>query len=227
MKLVRSDDGSPWAKRIRAAARSRPRDGRRAVQLPLRRAPADQPLHAVRGRSPWPRGEGRRDERLCDRAGVRGHRRRGWTRSRSPPTSSAIPTARVALGAARLARNVRRLILYEPAPGVPQVDPELLVRLDALLAEGEREQLLSVFLTEVGLDPDALEQLRASPLWGAARDRRAHRSRVSCGPSRATDPTLPPSRRSSSLRCFCLAARAPSGRRRAPRSSSPCSRTIG
>jgi pimeloyl-ACP methyl ester carboxylesterase len=74
--------------------------------------------------------------------------------------------ATVALGAARLARNVRRLILYEPAPGVPQVDPELLVRLDALLAEGEREQLLSVFLTELGLDPDALEQLRASPSWG-------------------------------------------------------------
>src|SRR4030095_14219428 len=64
--------------------------------------------------------------------------------------------ATVALGAARLARNVRRLILYEPAPGVPVVDPELLVRLDALLAEGERERLLSVFLTEIGLDPDAL-----------------------------------------------------------------------
>jgi pimeloyl-ACP methyl ester carboxylesterase len=74
--------------------------------------------------------------------------------------------ATVALGAARLARNLRRLILYEPAPGVPQVDPELLVRLDALLAEGEREQLLSAFLTGIGLDPDALEQLRASPIWG-------------------------------------------------------------
>jgi pimeloyl-ACP methyl ester carboxylesterase len=73
--------------------------------------------------------------------------------------------ASVALGAARLARNVRRLILYEPAPGVP-VDPELLVRLDDLLAEGEGDQLLSVFLTEVGLDPDAIEQLRASPSWG-------------------------------------------------------------
>ena len=73
--------------------------------------------------------------------------------------------ATVALGAALLARNLRRLILYEPAPGVPQVDPDLPARLDALLAEGEREQVLSVFLTEVGLDPDALEQLRASPIW--------------------------------------------------------------
>ena len=73
--------------------------------------------------------------------------------------------ATVALGAAALARNVRRLVVYEPAPGVPQVASELLARLDALLAEGEREALLSVFLTEVGLDAAALEQLRASPLW--------------------------------------------------------------
>src|SRR5262245_45404454 len=73
--------------------------------------------------------------------------------------------ATVALGAAPLARNLRRLILYEPAPGVPQVDPDLPDRLDGLVAEGEREQLLTLFLTEVGLDPDALEQLRASPLW--------------------------------------------------------------
>lgn len=74
--------------------------------------------------------------------------------------------ATVALGAALLARNLRRLVLYEPAPGVPQVDPDLLTRLDALHAQGDREHLLTVFLTEVGLDPDALEQLRASPIWG-------------------------------------------------------------
>lgn len=73
--------------------------------------------------------------------------------------------ATVALGAALLARNLRRLILYEPAPGVPSVDPDLMARLDALLADGQREELLSVFLTEVGLDPDALEQLRTSPIW--------------------------------------------------------------
>jgi pimeloyl-ACP methyl ester carboxylesterase len=73
--------------------------------------------------------------------------------------------ATVALGAAPLARNLRRLILYEPAPAVPQVDPDLLVRLDAFLVEEEREQLLSFFLTEVGVDPDTLEHLRASPVW--------------------------------------------------------------
>lgn len=73
--------------------------------------------------------------------------------------------ATVALGAAPLARNLRRLVLYEPAPGLPQLDPELLARLDALVAEGDREQALTLFLTDVGLDAGALEQLRASPLW--------------------------------------------------------------
>jgi pimeloyl-ACP methyl ester carboxylesterase len=63
--------------------------------------------------------------------------------------------ATVALGAAPLARNLRRLILYEPAPAVPQVDPELLARLDALLVEDQREQLLSVFLT--GLLPAGVD----------------------------------------------------------------------
>ena len=81
--------------------------------------------------------------------------------------------ATVALGAAALARNLRRLVLYEPAPGVPQETPEFLARLDARLAEDQREQLLSLFLTEAGLDPDALEQLRASPVW-AGRVAAAH-----------------------------------------------------
>jgi pimeloyl-ACP methyl ester carboxylesterase len=41
-----------------------------------------------------------------------------------------------------------------------------MIRLDALLAENDREQLLSVFLADAGLDPAAMEQLRASPVWG-------------------------------------------------------------
>jgi pimeloyl-ACP methyl ester carboxylesterase len=81
--------------------------------------------------------------------------------------------ATVALGAAARARNLRRLVLYEPAPGIPLEHPELLARLDELLAEGQREQLLSVFLAEAGVDPDTLEQLRASPVW-AGRVAAAH-----------------------------------------------------
>jgi pimeloyl-ACP methyl ester carboxylesterase len=81
--------------------------------------------------------------------------------------------ATVALGAAPVATNLRRLILYEPAPGVRQVEPELLTQLDALLAADHHEQLLSTFLTEVGVDSDALAQLRASPIW-APRVAAAH-----------------------------------------------------
>jgi pimeloyl-ACP methyl ester carboxylesterase len=73
--------------------------------------------------------------------------------------------ATVALGAAPLARGLRRLVLYEPAPGVPQVAPAFLDRLDALLTGDEREELLSLFLTDAGLDSGALERLRASPIW--------------------------------------------------------------
>ena len=47
--------------------------------------------------------------------------------------------ATVALGAAPVVTNLRRLILYEPAPGVPQIESELLTQLDALLAADHRE----------------------------------------------------------------------------------------
>jgi pimeloyl-ACP methyl ester carboxylesterase len=73
--------------------------------------------------------------------------------------------ATLALGASALARNLRRLILYEPAPGVPQVPPALLTELEALLVGDQRERLLGTFFAEAGLDRDALEQLRSSPLW--------------------------------------------------------------
>ena len=74
--------------------------------------------------------------------------------------------ATVALGAAPLARNLRRLILYEPAPGFPSVPPELLAKLDALLAAGDREALLSLVMLEIaGFSPEKLEQMRATPLW--------------------------------------------------------------
>ena len=81
--------------------------------------------------------------------------------------------ATVALGAARVATNLRRLILYEPAPGLRQIESELLTRLDELLAADHREELLSTFLIDAGLDSDALAQLRASPIW-AQRVAAAH-----------------------------------------------------
>ena len=82
--------------------------------------------------------------------------------------------ATVALGAAPLARNLRRLILYDPAPGIPSDTADLLAKIDGLLAEDRREEILSTFMVEVaGLSRDDLEQLRASPVW-APRAAAAH-----------------------------------------------------
>lgn len=82
--------------------------------------------------------------------------------------------ATVALGAAPLARNLRGLILYEPAPGIPATDPTIPARLEAMLARNAREELLTAFMTEVaGLAPEDLDRLRTSPLW-ASRIAAAH-----------------------------------------------------
>lgn len=82
--------------------------------------------------------------------------------------------ATVALGAALLTQNLRRLILYEPAPGIPSVAPEFLAKLHALLAEDKREELLSTVMVEfAGFGPEELEQFRASPVW-APRVAAAH-----------------------------------------------------
>jgi pimeloyl-ACP methyl ester carboxylesterase len=74
--------------------------------------------------------------------------------------------ATVALGAAGIARNLRRLILYEATPGIPVASPELLTTLDAMLAKDDREGLLTTVMTEfAGFGPEELAQFQASPLW--------------------------------------------------------------
>ena len=74
--------------------------------------------------------------------------------------------ATVALGAALLARNLRRLILYEPTPGIAAADPELLSKLGALLAQNRREELLRAFMVEfAGFGSQEVEQFQASALW--------------------------------------------------------------
>jgi len=74
--------------------------------------------------------------------------------------------ATVALGAARIARNLRRLILYEATPGIPVASPALLAKLDAMLASNDREGLLTTVMTEFArLGPEELAQFKASPLW--------------------------------------------------------------
>jgi pimeloyl-ACP methyl ester carboxylesterase len=74
----------------------------------------------------------------------------------------------VALGAALLARNLRRLILYEPTPGVEALTGELRTRLDDLAARADREGLVDLVMTEfVGFGPEELDRFRASPVWPA------------------------------------------------------------
>ncbi|USZ71401.1 alpha/beta fold hydrolase [Natronosalvus halobius] len=68
--------------------------------------------------------------------------------------------------------NIDRLILYEPpiAVGDHELGVEAVVDgIETLLADGEKEQALVLFLQEVGgLSPEELDALRSAPTW---RDR--------------------------------------------------------
>lgn len=75
--------------------------------------------------------------------------------------------ATVALGAAPLARNLRKLVLYEPAPGISAVPSEHLEGIEELVARDEPEQAAVLALRSFGLAPEELEQMRASPTWPA------------------------------------------------------------
>ena len=73
------------------------------------------------------------------------------------------------LEAAQRTDNLRNLILYEPPIGVRDHDlgvEEGIAAMRALLEEGKKEQALVLFLQEVaGLNPDEIDELRASPGW--------------------------------------------------------------
>ena len=82
-----------------------------------------------------------------------------------------------ALEAALLARNLGKLILYEPAmplSGVSLYPEGIIDRLQALLDAGDREAMLTTFYRELlGILPDELEEIRSSPAW-PTRVARAH-----------------------------------------------------
>ncbi len=63
-----------------------------------------------------------------------------------------------AFGAATLTSNIRKLVLYEgwpvPNPEALAIPPALQARIDALLAEGERERALEAFFREIVRMPD-------------------------------------------------------------------------
>lgn len=78
----------------------------------------------------------------------------------------------ICFGAAGLTHNVRRLVLYEGWPLVDParrtVDPVVLARVDRLLAEGRRAEMLAVFFREiVQMNEDELRALQEAPTWRA------------------------------------------------------------
>ena len=75
--------------------------------------------------------------------------------------------ALIALDAALRIGNLQGLVLYEPPFG-PEIPPEieqLLGAIQALLADGEKEEALITDLTAVGTPEASLEELRSSPSW--------------------------------------------------------------
>ena len=75
--------------------------------------------------------------------------------------------ATVALGAALVARNLHKLVVYEPAPGISAVPSEEVERIEDLVARDEPEEALVHAFRAFGLKPEELEQIRASPTWSA------------------------------------------------------------
>lgn len=78
----------------------------------------------------------------------------------------------VAFGAATRTRNLRRLVLYEGWPMPDLADrttpPGLLDRLEALIAEGRREEGLELFYRDVAKVSEAeLAGAKAAPTWPA------------------------------------------------------------
>ena len=77
--------------------------------------------------------------------------------------------ADVAIGAALRTRNLAGLILYEPAPGIPTVDPAILVEAERRISDGDADGALTLLLSSVLLlDDQAVADLRAHPGWAAS-----------------------------------------------------------
>ena len=75
--------------------------------------------------------------------------------------------ATVALAAAPTMRNLRRLVLYEPSPGINVVPAVDVARFEALVEAGEREAALVAAYGSFGLTPAEVAQIRDSPVWPA------------------------------------------------------------
>ena len=76
-----------------------------------------------------------------------------------------------ALEASLLTRNVRKMVLYEPPMDVAGVGinpPGVVDRLEAMLAAGDRDGVVTIMLREVaGVPPEGVEYMRSLPAWHA------------------------------------------------------------
>ena len=73
-----------------------------------------------------------------------------------------------ALECALLSDGISKLVLYEPPMGFLESPPHVVDRLQELLEEGRRDELVSYFMGEVaGLPADQVELLRSQPAWEA------------------------------------------------------------
>ena len=79
--------------------------------------------------------------------------------------------ALVALEAALLTANVRKLVLYDPGIEVAgeEIYPrEVIERLETLLGAGDRDGVVATTMREVaGLPPEVVEYMRSQPAWQA------------------------------------------------------------
>lgn len=103
-------------------------------------------------------------------------------------------------GAAGLTPNMRRIVLYEgwptPRPELIAMPPDVLARVEALIAEDRREEALVTFFREVvGMPEHELTRYRALPAWQAriaAAHTVAREDRVAAfDPSEAARITVP------------------------------------
>ena len=80
----------------------------------------------------------------------------------------------VALEAALLTENVRKLVLYDPGielEGREIYPHEVIERLEALLGAGDRDGVVATTMREVaGLPPETVEHMRSQPEWQARVD---------------------------------------------------------
>jgi pimeloyl-ACP methyl ester carboxylesterase len=70
--------------------------------------------------------------------------------------------AMCSVNAAALTDRLRRVVLYEPPIGVPLHQAE---KLGQVVATGDLDGALSLFLAAAGVRPDELEAIRSSPAW--------------------------------------------------------------